>query len=440
MKIMKLYKNKILILLAFVTTLVSCYDDEIVQMDPTASTTLSMSTTDLVLEKDNAGQDVLTVNWTEPQYGFSAATNFQILIDLADNNFATAQTISAEGDLSKTFENEEFNKILLGLGVEPGTATSLQMKVNASLSPRSSLESNVSDFTATAYADKLDLTTPWGLVGSATVNGWDGPDMPFYKSTEIPSLNVAYVTLTDGEFKIRKDNDWALNYGSDANDGNLQEGGANIPIEAGTYKITFDENALTYTVESYTWGLVGSATVNGWDGPDMQLEYDATTDTWRADVKLESGEFKFRLNNDWSVNYGDTGLDGVLDAGGDNIPITAGYYAVQLNLNDFTYIIEKTNVYGIVGSGYNDWGGAGPDAAFKPDYSQEGVYYIHGVTLLDGEIKFRVNNDWGINYGDTGLDGTLEEGGDNIPSTAGVYDVVLDFSNPNAPTYSMTAK
>ncbi len=440
MKTMKLFKNKILILFAFAATLVSCYEDEIVRMDPTASTELTMSTTDIVLEKDKVGQDVLTVDWTEPNFGFSAAASYQIIIDLSGNNFASPQTIPAGNDFSKTFENEELNKILLNLGIEPGTATDLQMKVKAILSGESSFDSNTNDFSATAYADKLDLTTPWGLVGSATTNGWDGPDMPMYKDTQNPGLAVAYVTLTTGEFKIRKDNDWAVNYGSDANDGNLQLNGANIPVDAGTYKVTFNESELTYKVENYTWGLVGSATTNGWDGPDMPLMYDSYTDTWRGDFYLDDGEFKFRLNNDWSVNYGDTGLDGTLEAGGDNIPITPGYYAVQLNLNDLTYTIEKTNVYGVVGSGYNDWGNAGPDAAFKPDYGQEGVYYIHGVTLLDGEIKFRVNNDWGLNYGDTGLDGVLEEGGDNIPSTAGVYDIILDFTNPSAPTYEINAK
>ena len=62
------------------------------------------------------------------------------------------------------------------------------------------------------------------------------------------------------------------------------------------------------------------------------------------------------------------------------------------------------------------------------------------MTLLDGEIKFRVNNDWGVNYGDTGLDGILELEGDNIPSVAGIYDIMLDFSNPSVPTYTLTEK
>jgi hypothetical protein len=155
---------------------------------------------------------------------------------------------------------------------------------------------------------------------------------------------------------------------------------------------------------------------------------------------MTDGEWKVRQNNDWAVNYGDTGLNGMLDEGGDNIPVTAGNYLVTVNFNDFTYTIEPIDLWGVVGSGYNDWGGAGPDYPFTPDFCNEGIYNAYNVPIVDGEIKFRLNNDWGVNYGDTGLDGILEEGGDNIPVTQGTYDIMLDFTNPSVPTYTLTAK
>ena len=34
-------------------------------------------------------------------------------------------------------------------------------------------------------------------------------------------------------------------------------------------------------------------------------------------------------------------------------------------------------------------------------------------------------------------DESLEDGGDNISVTAGVYDIVLDFSDPSNPTYTI---
>jgi hypothetical protein len=43
-------------------------------------------------------------------------------------------------------------------------------------------------------------------------------------------------------------------------------------------------------------------------------------------------------------------------------------------------------------------------------------------------MKFRANNNWDFNFGDTGADGTLEAGGTNI-STAGTYLITLDLSH-----------
>ena len=435
---MKKYINKILFLLTFTALLVGCEQDDIVVINEDFTTVVSLSSDNIVLEESNEGTEALKVTWTQPDFGYSAAAQYNILFDLSTGDFSNPESVSAGSSLEKSFNTEDLNKVLLNLGAEPGTAAQLQVKVDIIMSKQYSRASDTSELTATAYSGVLDLTTPWGVVGSATPNGWgDGPDTPFYK-TDAAGVFVAYINMVDGEWKIRKDNDWAVNYGS--SDGvNLVDGGDNIVTDAGTYKITFDENNLTYAIETYSWGLVGDATPNGWDGPDFPLDYDSCSDTWRAVVKLNDGEWKIRQNNDWAVNLGSDGADGNLQAGGGNIPVTLGYYQIIVDFNANTYSIEKTSIYGVVGSGYNDWG-ATPDFPFTPDYCNEGIYYANNVTILDGEIKFRVNNDWAVNYGDTGLDGILEDGGDNIPSVAGIYDIMLDFSNPSVPTYTMIEK
>ena len=181
-------------------------------------------------------------------------------------------------------------------------------------------------------------------------------------------------------------------------------------------------------IEQYSWGIVGSG-YNDWGnaGPDAKFYYDYTTDTFKVSVKLLTGDIKFRKNNDWGTNFGDNGADGTLEDGGDNIVVTAGHYTVTLDFNDDTYSIEADDVIGVVGSGYNDWGNAGPDFALtqvNPD-----IFVGDIATFVAGEIKFRVNNDWGTNYGDTGADGTLDAGGDNIVVTPGKYRVRLDLAN-----------
>ncbi|WP_431110290.1 SusE domain-containing protein [Winogradskyella poriferorum] len=272
------------------------------------------------------------------------------------------------------------------------------------------------------------MPSSWGVVGSG-YNDWGnaGADGVFY-TTDQADVYVAYVTLIDGAIKFRENNAWDNNYGDDGADDTLDAGGADINVTAGTYKITLDIAGGVYSIDDYSWGVVGSG-YNDWGGagPDAKFYYDYTTDTFKVGVQLLDGEIKFRMNNEWVTDFGDTGADGTLDAGGDNIAVTAGYYDITLDFNNNAYTIESSNVWGVVGSGYNDWGGGGPDFALTQ--VQPDVYYGDIATLIDGEIKFRPNNDWATDFGDTGADGTLDAGGDNIAVTAGLYRVKLDVAN-----------
>jgi hypothetical protein len=262
-----------------------------------------------------------------------------------------------------------------------------------------------------------------GVVGSG-YNNWGAYADGFFYTTDTPDVFVSYVTLVDGEIKFRLNNDWGTNWGGSG--GTLVQDGDNIAVTPGDYKITVDLANMTYDIEEYSWGVVGSAW-NDWGGagPDGKFYYDYTTDTFKKGIRLMAGEMKIRFNNDWGTNYGDTGADGTIDQDGDNIAVAAGHYLITLDLNAGTVTIDDAaSVFGVVGSGFNDWGGAGDDFALTE--IQEGVFYGDIVTLLDGEIKFRANNDWGLNYGDTGADGIIDQDGDNIPSTAGPARVWLD--------------
>ena len=263
----------------------------------------------------------------------------------------------------------------------------------------------------------------WGVVGSGYNNWGAFADGAFY-TTDQNNVLVAYVTLVDGEIKFRENNDWAVNLG-DPGDGVLVQDGGNIAVTAGTYKITLDLNDNTYAIENYSWGVVGSG-YNDWGGagPDAKFYYDYTTDTFKVGVKLIDGEIKFRFNNDWGVNLGDPG-DGTLVQDGGNIAVTAGHYVISLDANNNTYTLEEGDVWGVVGSGYNNWG-ATPD--FSLTEVNPGIVYGDVVTLIDGEIKFRVNDDWSVNLGDPG-DGVLVQDGGNIAVTAGKYRVMINLND-----------
>lgn len=131
----------------------------------------------------------------------------------------------------------------------------------------------------------------------------------------------------------------------DNGDGKLVTNGANIKAGTrGLYFIRVDLNTNTYTLEKRNIGLVGSATPGGWDN-DTPMVWDAERGFLVAKVELTAGEIKFRVNNDWAVNYGDTGADALLEVNGANIEITkTGGYEILLDLTrpDYTYELRLT--------------------------------------------------------------------------------------------------
>jgi len=68
-----------------------------------------------------------------------------------------------------------------------------------------------------------------------------------------------------------------------------------------------------------------------------------------------------------------------------------------------------------------------------------GIWTGSAVIMLGGDFKFRLNHDWGTNWGSTTWPtGTGTQGGANIPSIAGTYDVTFD-QNTGAYSFSSGA-
>jgi CubicO group peptidase (beta-lactamase class C family) len=82
------------------------------------------------------------------------------------------------------------------------------------------------------------------------------------------------------------------------------------------------------------WGITGSATNNGWDGPDIAMQPGPVKGVWVIrNISLKDGEVKFRMNNSWDFNYGADGKSKlILD--GANISVKAGIYDVILDLQN----------------------------------------------------------------------------------------------------------
>lgn len=412
-------------------------DDENIRISETTSTQLTVSSSDaLVLSRDMVGETVLSLNWTVPDFGFEGAVpSYNVVLGVDGVSDIEPKKVAVGNTLTKEFVAEELNEAINDAGALSGLENKINIWIETVLGKEVVATSGIQTLSITGYATTFDLNSSWGLVGSATPNGWDGPDVPVY-STAVANEFVAYVTLVDGEMKIRENNDWSVNYGDTGADGILDLDGDNIQVTAGTYKIMFSLNDLSYSIEPFSWGVVGDATPNGWDGPDVPLTYDATSDQWRAVLSLTAGDVKFRQNNEWAISYGGTGLSASLELDGPNISVEAGNYLISVDFNNNLYTIEPIDIWGLVGDAApNGWDG--PNMRFTPDYANEGVWVLKNVALLDGEIKFRTNDAWDFNYGDDGNDGTLEVDGANIPVSAGNYTITLLLSDTENPTYTI---
>jgi len=433
-------KIAILVLLIIATIgFNSCEDDdrlEFIAQTPGELSFTNSFLSEYILTPETSGNLGERFTWNNADFDVQTVVSYDlqksVLGDFSDMEVVGTTT---ENELSVSIRNLLNYAGEAGLDNDPNTEepntgeVSFRIRAYVGASSGPDVLSNVQVLTlilpeATIEAAAASISN-WGIVGSG-YNNWGAYADGFFYTTDTPDVFVAYVTLFDGEIKFRENNDWGVNFGDDGNDGTLDAGGANIAVTAGHYKIVLDMANGTYTIEEFSWGVVGSA-FNDWGAtPDGKFFYDYTTDTFKILIKLLDGEFKFRFNNDWAVNLGDTGGDGTLEAGGDNIAVSAGHYAITIDLNAMTYTMEAADLWGVVGSGYNDWG-ATPDFTFtqvNPD-----VWIAEIVPLLDGEIKFRINNDWGVNVGDDGADGSLEDGGANIASSAGNARIWIDFTS-----------
>lgn len=431
--------NILLVLIVAVLGFNSCEKDELVFTAQEPSGTFSFTNTFLdqyILTTATSSNIGERFTWNSVSFDTPTAVSYDLEGSISSDFSTISLTKSTSGnDIAVTIGNLLAMAAEAGLDNDPNTENPDTGMVYFRL--RAYAGNNAIETISTVQSLTLvlpEIVNPgngfsistWGVVGSGYNNWGAFADAPFY-TTSTSGVLAVYVTLVTGEIKFRENNDWTVNLGDNGADGTLEQDGSNIAVTAGTYKITFNTNDNIYSIEPYSWGVVGSG-YNDWGsgGPDAKFYYDYTTDTFKVGVRLVNGEIKFRFNNDWGLNYGDDGADGTLEQDGANIPVTAGHYVISLDINSGTFTMEAGDVWGVVGSGYNNWG-ATPD--FSLTEVNPGIVVGDVVTLIAGEIKFRVSNDWGFNYGDSGADGTLDQDGDNIPVTAGQYRILLNLND-----------
>lgn len=191
---------------------------------------------------------------------------------------------------------------------------------------------------------------------------------------------------------------------------------------AGTWIVTLDMNNLTYTVGKPVLYMAGDA--NGWATNDYLAGEDGVHFT--GFMYLNQNGFKFCTQPELKgTNYG-ADFNTAADAANITMTEEAGYYKVDVDLESKSYVLTPITTIGIIGSASPYGWDSDVDMTYVP-YNAEtkalGYWEAKDITLASGEIKFRANDDWAINWG--GDTNALTQGGDNISVEAGTYDIKL---------------
>jgi hypothetical protein len=153
-----------------------------------------------------------------------------------------------------------------------------------------------------------------------------------------------------------------------------------------------------------------------------------------------TGEFKFTDAPNWNNGiFGDAGSgnSGTVASPGNNFKVTPGaYYKINANLKTNTWSATATS-WGLIGDAVP---GTGWNSDQNMTYDAASKTWKITIDLNAAAIKFRANDDWPINFGDDGANGTLEYNGANIViGSAGNYTITLDLRGGNG-KYTYTIK
>lgn len=425
---------------------------------------------------ENIEKGMTPVTWEPIAYGKRTEITYSIEVALPGDEEGRQTVVSGIKKAKVDLAFKDLNGTLLyGLEIEPNTKTDVNFYVAANIGGYAKVYSepvlaNVEVTNAEKEYPKLYI------VGS--YNNWahDATNQFIFDFAEEDKVYQGLIDFgaehSANEFKITAGG-WG-NQEHSKSSGTAEGltilvagGGDNINTYQAKryYHLTFDRtDAANITLNAdFSFdnvGVVGS--FNGWNqAENVEMTFHAGKQRFYADVDFtEDAEFKFNMDKDWAVSYG-TGSDGNLtSSNGGNIKAPAGKYRIYLNMNNAEKITYELNAsaygtdenagtppptepepepepalegWGLVG-GFTGWAD-GADVMLASD----GKYLVAKGVALEGELKFRKDGAWDVNFGlaegasfEADAEMTLVQNGGNLNVPAGTYDVYLEAETGKA--------
>ena len=452
-----------------------CYQPEMVQIsapEDVVAPVLETVEGPIEITAANMALESVVFNWTAADYGVKTQVNYSLEASTVAAPETVVTITSGLTDTTTVVAYETLNQILFDdLKLADGIAENVVFKIGAQVGEYSKIYSN--EVTVSCKVTAAEKVYPkLTVAGSYAYNNWspgkgqfvfdfDGADAKYSGiidfGEDVSSLNFKFVGTAWGE------NEFSVPSGEaqapEAAELPLVAGGGDNISAYTTHRyvsLTLDK-ATPKVIKNFSFnqlGVIGD--FNGW-GEDVVMQFNTAKQRFYADVDFTAdGGFKFRADAGWDLNWGVSG--GVLAAGADNIPVTAGKYRVYVNMNNPAEMTFELNAkafgteenagatepepepepevpahkgWALIG-GFNDWAG---DLALTSD----GTYYVVKGVELEGELKFRKDADWAVNLGlaegaefAANAEIALAANGGNINVAAGTYDVYLDEANSKA--------
>ncbi len=311
-----------------------------------------------ILLPENMAQQAERFVWTKANYNGEVAIDYTIEMDASGGDFSNPQILgSTSGTLQASISVETLNTACLALGATPYTAASFDVRVVSDANNFDRMASNIVTITVSPYTTE---TPKLWMPGSYQSDSGYGSNWTHATAAQLASegfgntnfegyvyFGSTQVSPNDG-FKFTDAGDWNNGiFGDDGTfSGALTSPGDNIGVTPGYYRVTANTTALTYNMTPTSWGIIGNATAGGWS-TDTPMTYDSNTKKWSVVATLTTqaspdNGLKFRANGAWDINLGDSGADGQMEYGGDNIGTTAGTYLIELDLSNprqYTYTL-----------------------------------------------------------------------------------------------------
>ncbi len=284
----------------------------------------------------------------------------------------------------------------------------------------------------------------WKWTGTVEANQWFAFATQLLDSDDWDTFNSTYRLNPQDNNTVAGAGEYTLVVGGKdkAFKGNGAEVTYFIKEADGVYTLTVTEEGEVPEQPKAEWGVVGS--FNNWgENPDFKMT-EIRDGVWKATMYDFSGDFKFRANESWDINYGPAEGEKVLvEADGSfpvgatdanfNIPEEVEEVILELDLNNMTLTVDGlTPSFLALRGSFIDWN-------FEWSYCftevEDDVYmlYLDGVEK-DWEFKIS-DQDW-TEYYTTGVTdmkaGEIYELADPNASNMGVdnnYTEVTMFLN-----------